>query len=631
MPRFTARPATVTDFGNDVLAVSAILDDLGSTAYRSARTDDWQGVAAESYRSSVRRVGRRADAMAAAARTVGLRVLDHADALSALHGRHRDLERRYRELEAAGAGPVGPVAGVPGDAPHGYGPSVEPPGQHDALVASYERDRSAWLADLHEAEQSMLAAFGRADGERRVLRRYGGRPDPADGLTIPDPGADPLAVRRWWDSLTQPQRDALLTESPERLGNLDGLPASVRDAANRIRLGRDLITLETYPSGTLSDEERDRLANARALSRALARIDRRLGNDPLTGEPVPTQIYLYDPDSFAHDGRVAVGIGDLDAAPNVAITVPGVGTDAGSASDQATKAINLYQASRYLSPGTPTATMFWIGYDAPDKTDDGTGDDHYWTGLSNESRAVDGGRLLGHAIDGLTTMRDDDPHLTIIGHSYGSTTATYGVDDARPGEVDDLVLAGSPGAGTEHDHASDLTVPDGHVYVARNSGDPIAEIGDHPDLTGAGAGLALGPDPAADDFGAIRVEAEDVDRDDRGSQGWIANHTSYFDHDTESLANIAHVATGDYAHVTTTDPVVADDDPGLRDIGSGVGHTVSGLEHGLRAGYSALFGLGGAGDELADGGRDLAGGIDSLTGTSDDPEADRDPTTPRTH
>ena len=40
-----------------------------------------------------------------------------------------------------------------------------------------------------------------------------------------------------------------------------------------------------------------------------------------------SQLYLYDPTAFDGDGAVAVCAGDLATADNVAVVVPGFGTD----------------------------------------------------------------------------------------------------------------------------------------------------------------------------------------------------------------------------------------------------------------------------------------------------------------
>lgn len=635
MPDFVADPGRVADFGHDVMATSAIFDDTGSFASGDARCPHWWGSAGDSYHRSVRLVGRDADALSLASRSIGGRVLDHAHTLAALAGRHDDLDGRFSRLVSSiadeitttlGAGPIGAVT-----------PFRDVDQEHSVLarmLADYERDRTAWITDLRTAEEEMSRAFRRVTTEAQITR-YDGVRDPADDVSIPGRGTPPGDVRAWWRKLTRSQRLALLAASPEGLGGLDGLPAWVRDLANRTSLGRDIAELRAIPKDERTSREQNRYDNALATLRALREMQI---TDPATGEPVPVQLYLYDPDAFDQDGATAIAVGDLDSAANVAVTVPGFGTDMQSAADQATKAVNLYQASRFLDPNQTTATMFWIGYDAPDRLGHGdtTGDGD---GLGIGADVVDdhlaraGGDRLAGLVDGITHMRADNPHLTVIGHSYGSTTAADGASVAPHGEIDDLILVGSPGAGPGHDHAADLGLPHdptgaggSHVWVGRNSGDPIAQIGDNGGFGPGQLYLGLGHDPASDDFGATRFEAEDPDRDAGGIAGLLADHTSYFDHNTESLANMGHIVDHDYGQVVTApgvhDPAV----PTPSQIPSGLEHLGGGLLH---AGASPFDGDGTNG--LADGLRQAKGGWDAVVGGPVDPESQRTPTSPRTH
>ena len=66
-----------------------------------------------------------------------------------------------------------------------------------------------------------------------------------------------------------------------------------------------------------------------------------------------------------------------------------------------------------------------------------------------------GGADLARFYEGIDASRRADPHLTALGHSYGSLTTGYALQQAHG--VDDAVLFGSPGLGT--DHVDDLHVP----------------------------------------------------------------------------------------------------------------------------------------------------------------------------
>ncbi len=240
---------------------------------------------------------------------------------------------------------------------------------------------------------------------------------------------------------------------PEAIGNTDGVPVGARDAANRIALADDLARWEaTAAQRSLGGRESRLLENARAAQAALDGLadDR----DPVTGRPVATRLYAYDPDAFDGEGAVAVAIGPLESADHVAVVVPGFGTDAESAPYQSERALRLYEASRHLEPDETTATLAWIGYDAPDDLPWREGWDA--AGVVGEPMAAAGGGLLAAAVGGLRDARAGEPaHLTVIGYSYGSTTLGHAAHDhGLP--ADDLVLVGSPGVGSEIDHAADL-------------------------------------------------------------------------------------------------------------------------------------------------------------------------------
>ena len=264
-----------------------------------------------------------------------------------------------------------------------------------------------------------------------------------------------------------------------------------------------------------------------------------------------TQLYIYDPTAFDGDGAIAVSAGNLDTADNVAVVVPGFGTDAESAPYQAERALTLYESSRYLDGNQTNASMFWIGYDAPDNLPWDEGWDA--AGVLTEQMASNGGERLADTLDGLRASHDGDPaHMTAIGHSYGSTTTGHAAHDHGI-PVDDLVFVGSPGVGGDTNNAGDTGVDPDHVWAGANSRDPIADLGNHGWIHGETFfGAGLGDDPAEDDFGADRFQAESTTR---GGALSFGDHSKYFDHNTESLYNISQVVNGNYDAVQHADHV----------------------------------------------------------------------------
>jgi hypothetical protein len=510
------------------------LQDLGS----------WTGVAHQAYRQASAEASGEHSAMAATVRRVGRGVTAFADTLRDLLRDHEDLLERKRGLDDRRTQLIADINAA-----------VDP--TDDAIAAFRERsvDLRADYSELviadddlqrrvRENETLLRQVFQAADTLGESLSGDGGIPPLAESAMnrpgAPGSGATPEEVARWWESLTEAEREAVVAAYPERIGQGDGLPAAARDQANRVMLDDDLARLAAKDEdGTISPLERRVLDNAEQARDALANAD--AYTDPLDPDVHPGgQLWLYDPAAYDGDGRVAVAIGDLDTADDVAVMTPGINTDMSDTTSYTDRMMNLYESTRYNGDGSSVATMFWLGYDAP----------HGPTDLATltEGRAEEGGRNLADAIDGLRASRPDDPaHLTAIGHSYGSTTTAYGTHgDAC--DVDEVVLIGSPGAGPA-DHADDLGPGQGHVYVGRDSRDFVAVLGDE-GWVGKG-GIGLGTDPSSEDFDATRFEAEDIDR------SWHRNtgdaHSSYLDNDTESLYNIGRIVDGHGDEINSAD------------------------------------------------------------------------------
>jgi alpha/beta hydrolase family protein len=550
VPPLDADPGRVREFAAALLAASAQVDDLGGFVAAQARIPAWTGDAAAAYHGAIRPTGRTADAMSLALRAVARRADQHADALQALLERRDSLVAERDGLLDAVADLRGRVEGAPVE----QAAELEAACQDCARrVRAFEADLDRWATDLIAEEEAMREAFARVLTLEQVERRYGGTPDPADEAldSLPGPGASPQDVKAWWDGLSDEQQLAIIAASPGSIGNRDGIPPWARAAANTVALGRDLaewVHLEDL--GVLTEDERQWLDNARAAQEAIETIEE--GRDPLTDLPVRAQLYLYDPTAFDGDGAVAVAAGDLGTADDIGVTVPGFGTDGRSAPYQADRALDLYEATRVADGRDTVATLFWIGYDAPDNLPwEGTGWDG--AGVTDEAMATAGGQRLADLLDGLRASRDGDPaHLTAIGHSYGSTTTGHAAHDHGI-PVDDVVFVGSPGVGGETGTAADTGVDPDHVWAGANSRDPIADLSNHGWLhLEALGGAGLGDDPAEDDFGAIRFQAEDVSRPDHLD---LDQHSLYFQHDTESLLNISHIVAGHYEDVVVADPV----------------------------------------------------------------------------
>jgi hypothetical protein len=337
----------------------------------------------------------------------------------------------------------------------------------------------------------------------------------------PPAGAPAAEVQAWWGSLTDVERDRAVHDMPGRVGALAGLPVAVRSAANERRLALDVVALERQArSAMLDPADRDWLATCRLVAAELARV--RAGRDPIGGRHLAASLLVFAPRAYGGQGRVALAVGDLDTADDVAFVVPGLGSDVhrtlGALTDDA---VRLTAAARQASPAATVATVAWMGYDAPGLL-----------GVPVDRAASAGAALLGRDVAGVRTARPVPPHVTLVGHSYGSATVGLGLR-AHLVDADDVVLLGSPGADAMR--AGALGVPHDHVFVGADSRDPVSYLG------------WFGPDPATPAFGAVRFEAEDPTRDPWRPD--FADHGKYLDAHTESLANTARVVAGRYDEV----------------------------------------------------------------------------------
>jgi len=196
--------------------------------------------------------------------------------------------------------------------------------QVQQLAAANSTTMKTLLASFDTADrqlgQNVRSAVTGLDGASLTFGA-GGVPlpqTPADtGPKIPE-GKDPEEVKRWWDSLSQAERDQLLHEQPEKLGNLNGIPVEARSEANITVMERDIARVENPPdANAIPYNEMVRYYNAIKVRDGLE------ANRLTTGRP--TYLYVYEPEAFKGQGRAAIAIGNPDTADNTAVVVPGTG------------------------------------------------------------------------------------------------------------------------------------------------------------------------------------------------------------------------------------------------------------------------------------------------------------------
>ena len=296
----------------------------------------------------------------------------------------------------------------------------------------------------------------------------------------------------YWSKQSYEQKQYLCDHYPEMVGNADGVEGWARDRANRINLREKRLAtekqIETLKEAINDPNQaafvplnRQKLEKAEEALKSYKVISSSIGNGisledyqhGKTGKPI-SLLTLQD------DGRrvkAAVAQGDVDNAAHIGTFVPGIGTTVnGSLKDYIRQTENLRQAA--ADQGNlalkDVATIAWLGYDAP-----GDAKFENLSDITSPKLAQAGSDRLAGFLNGMQASREHgagDAHMTLVGHSYGSTTSGMAATKVHDGVIDDLVLCGSPGMGTYN--ASDLHVAEGHRWVSGvPNGDSVQGMG----------------------------------------------------------------------------------------------------------------------------------------------------------
>ncbi len=351
--------------------------------------------------------------------------------------------------------------------------------------AALQRARLAILAAQLEHTDPKLGA---------QLKKAG-----VDLFTVP-PQGDPRATAGWWKGLTKQQHDLYIQAFPQVIGWLDGLPAPDRDRANRLTLTRRIDELEARAllvAKVTPYEQRDlaRLLKLRERIQALDDVAEAkrgpeiflLGLDSTTagpwdgydsktdpfrkvpgGERIPPGVQKFVSNSLpGPDGRIIIALGNPDQAAHTGVYVPGTMTKLDTVTGGDVDRIkNLWNTTQRFSRGQPVSTIAWLGYDAPDS----------FTDAASAKYAERGGPVLDQFINGVRAAQGEaHRHLTLVGHSYGSTVIGEGARVGNGLNVDDIVVAGSPGMRVPN--AKSLRMDPGHVWSELAAGDPVGDLG----------------------------------------------------------------------------------------------------------------------------------------------------------
>lgn len=374
------------------------------------------------------------------------------------------------------------------------------------------------------------------------------------GEYVWDAPPDPAEVAARWERVSDGERQRLIDEAPWVIGNLPGLPFSVRDEANR-----KMVEFYQQHPQLLTPEQVKLMAGIRNIIKL--EESQRVPNPPI-------QIVALD--MSGEVPKAAVGYGDLDTATHTTWQVPGMNSDAHFALagwDKASRNLSDAQNDVQGFSGS-SAVVAWLGYDTPDHPLSGD------FGVLDSKSAGAGAARFAAELDGAQAARGAGrnglPAVSVLAHSYGTTVATIALTQVQHA-VDSLTMLASAGLDTEQ-------VPDYGVlnvketgpgqkaiYTTHASADQLAPFG-------AGASGRGQPNPdAVAPFGVHRFSAvyagglsfssegdpaQNLKRTDghstigSGEKPGVAGMTAseghgYLDPETQSLASVAQITTNE--------------------------------------------------------------------------------------
>lgn len=389
---------------------------------------------------------------------------------------------------------------------------------------------------------------------------------------------------QYWSQLTPEQKRFLCDTYPDLIGNAEGVEAWARDRANRRRLPKLKQAAETEKAKLEQDianagdntalkaDLEERLTKVKAQLNAYKSIETALN---LQDGATQCQEYRSLLTLDVENGRVlaAVAQGDVDHAKNVATVVPGIGTTVeGSLQNEIKRGANLRSAA--VAEGNidskDVALVSWLGYEAPPKFSLDMDD---LNKITTPNLADKGSDKLAGFLTGLNASRKygaGDAHMTLLGHSYGSTTSGMAATKVKPGVVDDITLFGSPGMGTYD--PSEIHVPEGHrfvsgvpggdfvqgagdkrfdLYSVLSAGNPAVFVGLM--LSGDANGIGyLGMNPMDPESGFTHISDDATGSKKYTPWGvpseWLSpdgrNHSVYMDPGTETLRDMGRIVAG---------------------------------------------------------------------------------------
>jgi len=354
----------------------------------------------------------------------------------------------------------------------------------------------------------------------------------ADLLAAPPAATD---VADWWSGTDASARLRLVAAAPEVVGNLEGMPYTVRDEANRDFLADSVASV----SAQLADGSVGRAATEQL--QAQLHMLQQVQDAVSTGDSgLPRTLISLD---ISDGGRAVIAVGDLSTADYVSFLVPGMFYSVDSelaswagaadqlAADQAAWLARLTPA-QHAGDTQTVATVAWIGYQTPTMVN-----------VASLDLAREGRDALTGSLRGLDAVRGSSgaaaPYLSVLAHSYGATAALLALQE-NDVTVDALAMVGSPGSPAEN--VGELKVRDGNVWVADAALDPVASTG------------VFGSQPLSAAYGAHHFGVDGaVDPMTGSALAASVGHVDYFTAGSESFRNMALIGIGQGRLVLSTD------------------------------------------------------------------------------
>lgn len=383
--------------------------------------------------------------------------------------------------------------------------------------------------------QSKLAALGGGASSYANGSTKGTRV-PKKDLKLPPKGASEKEVAKWWSSLSDAEKQQMIEAHPQEIGNLNGIDGTSRNKANRIYLDdatereeKKLERLKQRYGPHPSRRERQELELVEERVKALKNVKRTIGREAPWPNGDGIQRQLLSLDTSGKHVTAAVAQGNVDTAAHVGVVVPGLYSNvAENLDDYDVRARTMLRNVQKHAPGEGVAIVSYLGYEAPQNLAE----------VADIGYARRGADKLSGFLNGLDASREAGPagdaHISVAGHSFGSTTAGIALTKVNSGVVDDLIQFGSPGSGVQD--VSEFRLEKGHAWVSATDykQDMVQGIGDDG---------RFGKNPAKMP-GYNHLSGDVGDKIDESQPYAFQKHNGYFNKDSQALDDISRVIAG---------------------------------------------------------------------------------------